>query len=759
MKKLRGENWDIEDKTSRNFKSFIQQFRPLVASLQEDIESRVEQLQKNSSCEKLSELILHLKYTLKLTSISKINKEIAARSTVNSILKLILQKYLTDRNHSSDLLIEAFKTRYDSFDPPHNSISKMKSLLNHYNFSRFNNYQMGEIYQELLRLCHQQQNLGAFYTPRETVEYMVSKLGLSSVSTVFDPACGSGHFLEKCINQIKKKRIILGDNEINATQRAISQVWGNDIDPLAILLSTIRIFFLGNGKQLKKPITISNSDTLKLMDLNSVTDSESFDCIVGNPPYGKKIPPEDRKIYQKIYRDQASIFAYKISGNDLYGYFLANAVRRVKNGGRICFLISDTFLSLRSHTTLRRLILDTCKINEIVLAPIDLFRPINVSRTCIITLTKHLCGHGYNLKRSEWKNKSKCRCAACQDRRENQIRLIDRLQSQSEYLSPKNIQYIQQKEYEKIIGNPFWINVPLKFVQIMQMLEIRNGWKYEELRTHIDGGEGISTGDNYSHLAVIYGSQLWYKLQNSKKIKKFSIYEPERIIDLSSVDEKTLDGYRFNGIPGEKFLVPFVKGSGCQYWGDEGWYIDWSTHSVHCMKDRASKSKGRKAVFRNPRLYFKCGLITDAHHGILKASYVNFSIPAGNTNLIFGLDIKTEFLLGFLNSKVATYFLGKFINTSFGGMSGHATPEDIKRLPVCLPTKKKTKREFKIIANQVIQKVKDIIVLLKRDPEADYSEIQHRIDDLIYKWFSFGETEKTVIENYLNQIEKEKSRY
>ena len=65
-------------------------------------------------------------------------------------------------------------------------------------------------------------------------------------------------------------------------------------------------------------------------------------------------------------------------------------------------------------------------------------------------------------------------------------------------------------------------------------------------------------------------------------------------------------------------------------------------------------------------------------------------IPAGNTNLVFGVDIETEFLLGYLNSNLASYFLGKIINTSLGGMSGHVTPENIKRLPILLPTMKKS---------------------------------------------------------------------
>jgi hypothetical protein len=91
-------------------------------------------------------------------------------------------------------------------------------------------------------------------------------------------------------------------------------------------------------------------------------------------------------------------------------------------------------------------------------------------------------------------------------------------------------------------------------------------------------------------------------------------------------------------------------------------------------------------------------------------------------------------------------------------MSGHVTPENIKRLPILLPTKKNSKK-FDELKEQVIQITRKIKLNLKNDLNADYSEEMSRIDELIFKWFNLSEGDIKVIENYLNQVKKEKDLY
>ncbi len=769
--------------TDHSFKNLIRELPLITSAIQESLTSQIMRIiqrelidldgkeYKEDTHESLTKLFFQLKQEIFSHSEKKIEREIVSRASLNYLSKQILSKYLSSRNNASDFQLNLPKTDFDYLNPSQKTKTTLIEYFKRYNFEKLSYHQLRTIYQELLKLCNQQHSFGAFYTPSDTVEYMVSKLNLSTNSTVFDPACGDGNFLEGCYIEIRKKLIKAGYSELKANQKAIYQVWGNDIDPYAVLLSTIRIFSLSANNHVLQKSNLINYDALELKSWSHFTSRKEIDCIICNPPYGISPSIERKKQYIRVYRNQASVYGYMLNGNDLYGFFLASAIKNVKNNGILCFIISDTFLSLKSHTILRRLILDTCKINEILLAPIDLFRPMTISRTCIITLTKQLCEKGYDHVsiNSKQQIKSHCDCAACRDRRNNRIRLVDRLKNQSSYFNPQqnSIQFINQAEYEGINGNPFWVNVNLNFVQIMRFTNstkptnIINGWKYEELRQHISGGEGISTGDNYSHLVIIKDSPLWEKLRqlHSTKVEKYRVLSADKIIDLATVDEETLEQCRHKGIVGEQFLIPFERGSYFPYWGTEGWFIDWSVDSVNQIKKRARESRGRKAVFRNPHLYFMRGITTNAHHSKIKATLVEHSIVAGNTNLFFGTTLETEFILGYLNSKLASYFLGKIINTSLGGMSGHATPEDFKRLPVRLPTTKEKNSFFEKLKNQVIEKVNEIIELLQANPEADFSNKQEIIDDLIFDWFHLGETEKNDVNNYLNQSMKEKERY
>ena len=757
------------------FESLIKELNSITSSIQESISDQIKRISqgesKNLDEEEfpretpkiLAELFSQLQQEMVSSSGEKIERKIIFRASMNYLSKQIVVALIENK---SMYQLQFPKTAYDYLIPPQKVQVKVARFLEEYKLGTLNHDQLGVIYQEILKLCDQQHSLGTFYTPKNTVQYMTSKLELKCDSVVFDPACGNGIFLEECINRIKKENLEAGYNPAMASHKALSQVWGNDIDAYAVLLSTIRILSLGVGNQPLERINIVNYDTLELKSWKQCKHSGKIDRIIGNPPYGISSSVKRKKLYKRIYRDEASIYGYKLGGNDLFGFFLASAIKNIENGGKICFIGTDTFLSLRSYTALRRLILDTCKINEILLAPIDLFRPMTISRTCIITLTKNLCEKGYN--KTSTSDKSHCSCASCVSRRKNQIRLVDRLYNQSEYFNPPEykVQIITQVEYEHINEYPFWINIPKKFIEIIKFANqlppnnIQGNCKFEELRNHIDGGEGISTGNNPSHLVIIENSRLWkeFMKRKSKKLDRFRILNKNKILDLSGLDEDSLDNYRYNGIKGDKFLVLFERGSYVPFWGSEGWYIDWSTNSVDEIKNRAKDSKGRQAVFRNPHLYFQSGIVTNAHHGILKATYTKYSIPAGNTNLIFGVDIETEFLLGYLNSNLASYFLGKIINTSLGGMSGHVTPENIKRLPILLPTMKKS-NEFDEFKQQVIDLTRKIITLLRNDLNNDYSEEKSQIDELIYDWFNLDENDKIVINNYLSQTRKEKVLY
>lgn len=113
------------------------------------------------------------------------------------------------------------------------------------------------------------------------------------------------------------------------------------------------------------PITVHPNhyfDIEKTDDLHGAT-SRRASCtrasapalIIGNPPYGVSV------VMGRHYTD-----VYKLSSKDSYGYFIANAIARLPEGKRVLFIVSSSFLTIKSHLDLRSLILDETKIIRIV---------------------------------------------------------------------------------------------------------------------------------------------------------------------------------------------------------------------------------------------------------------------------------------------------------------------------------------------------------------------------------------------------------
>ena len=91
---------------------------------------------------------------------------------------------------------------------------------------------------------------------------------------------------------------------------------------------------------------------------------------------------------------------------------------------------------------------------------------------------------------------------------------------------------------------------------------------------------------------------------------------------------------------------------------------------------------------------------------------------------IFAEDVGTSemFLLGYLNSALATFFMKKIVNTTATAHLGY-----IEKLPYRRPT---TETE-----QAVIERVEHIIEALKTDPAADIQQLRDEIDDLIFDLF------------------------
>ncbi len=142
------------------------------------------------------------------------------------------------------------------------------------------NYEMGTIFEELVRKFSEQSNeeAGDHFTPREIVELMTHLMfevhkdeirQKNLIKTVYDPACGTGGMLTGSKNYIatinKEMEVALFGQELNEEIYAICKadmlMKGEDSD------------------KIKGPLSTLSKDQFPNL---------KFDYIISNPPYGKK---------------------------------------------------------------------------------------------------------------------------------------------------------------------------------------------------------------------------------------------------------------------------------------------------------------------------------------------------------------------------------------------------------------------------------------------------------------------------------------
>jgi len=126
------------------------------------------------------------------------------------------------------------------------------------------------------------------------------------------------------------------------------------------------------------------------VEIPQVMQEGGFDVVVGNPPwisFGLRNVGKLAKGEQNYYRKHlSSVAEYKLS---TYALFIERAINLLKDGGRFSFILPDSFLVGRYFSKLRKFILDTCCIKEILFFEWDVFsKEASTGRNVILILQK-----------------------------------------------------------------------------------------------------------------------------------------------------------------------------------------------------------------------------------------------------------------------------------------------------------------------------------------------------------------------------------
>ena len=224
----------------------------------------------------------------------------------------------------------------------------------------------------------------SYYTESDEItSYMISKLNIKDNDIILEPSAGEGIFIDGIINQQKNVQIDALDINEKAVNILKKKYW--DMPNVKVRLTDTlldRQLDMYADRQLWLKIT----DTLEDKELDYISDNGGYyDKIIGNPPYGAWQDYDKRKILKKKYKGQYV--------KETYTLFLYRCIFLLKKGGKLSFIIPDTFLFLNMHKSLREFLLKSTKIEEILIFPSNFFPGVNFgySNLSIITLEKDDC--------------------------------------------------------------------------------------------------------------------------------------------------------------------------------------------------------------------------------------------------------------------------------------------------------------------------------------------------------------------------------
>ncbi|MCG3223783.1 MAG: N-6 DNA methylase, partial [Candidatus Heimdallarchaeota archaeon] len=261
---------------------------------------------------------------------------------------------------------------------------------------------------------------GQFYTPqyisdyiaRKTLSFFFQETEKCSINDILiaDIASGSGNLLLSFLSNLSK--LVQSDfpgKLFDFHKFASSNLFAFDIDPIALSICKLRIFFflctISSSNQLPKlDKNFQLGNTLLDYGLGHSSDIDyfaqpidlinkkgsplNFHLVISNPPYmcyGLRNAQNFRDEYKIFLRDRYLSSEYKLS---LYPIFIERALELLKENGILGIITPDSFLLGRYYSKIRSYILKHSLIQEITMLGFEPFKTTTVGRPTLSFLKK-----------------------------------------------------------------------------------------------------------------------------------------------------------------------------------------------------------------------------------------------------------------------------------------------------------------------------------------------------------------------------------
>jgi len=226
---------------------------------------------------------------------------------------------------------------------------------------------------------------GRFYTAPSGVDLVLQLCLRHASDRVLDPSCGAGVFLARAA--AFKQRL-----DPTRDVKAIGdELWGVEVDRDAVTEAAQNLQTQG----LAAHIVHADFFTLDPADL------PTFDCVVGNPPYTRQewmrelAPGGDKSVLISRALGGGALGSAVLPSAarltrraSLHAYFFVHAARFLREGGRLGFITSNSWLDVDYGTGLQAFLLNNFRIVTVVESQVERWFADADVNTCLVSLER-----------------------------------------------------------------------------------------------------------------------------------------------------------------------------------------------------------------------------------------------------------------------------------------------------------------------------------------------------------------------------------
>jgi len=260
-----------------------------------------------------------------------------------------------------------FKAQNKIHDPA--KLSRLVQMIDSENWLSLEIDVKGDMYEGLLQKNAEDTKSGAgqYFTPRPLIKAMVECVQPEPGMTIADPACGTGGFFLGAYEWLTRPGVHLDKRQQKFLRH--QTFVGNEIVASTRRLCLMNLF-LHNVGDLDGEPTVSRSDAL------ISEPGKQVDCVLANPPFGKKssmtITNEEGEEDRDALTYERQDFWQTTSNKQLN--FLQHIVSMLKSTGQAAVVLPDNVLfEGGAGEKIRRKLLETCDVHTLLRLPTGIF--------------------------------------------------------------------------------------------------------------------------------------------------------------------------------------------------------------------------------------------------------------------------------------------------------------------------------------------------------------------------------------------------